>query len=110
MNPPDLYATITDRIVAALERGVAPWVRPWSEDVDGAPVNASSRRPYRGINAVLLGLEAQAKGYALNRWLTYRQALELGSHVRRGEHGTTVVLWKLKTTCLPAMRILQVLN
>ena len=92
----NLYASITARIIAALERGVAPWVRPWSEDVDGAAVNASSRRPYRGINAVLLGLEAGSKGYPLNRWLTYRQAAELGARVRRGEHGTTVVLWKLR--------------
>lgn len=93
--PRDLYASITERIVAALEQGVAPWVRPWSDDVDGAAVNATSRRAYRGINAVLLGLEAATKGYPWNRWLTYRQAAELGAHVRRGEHGTPVVFWKL---------------
>jgi antirestriction protein ArdC len=96
MSPQDLYASITARIVAALEAGVPPWVRPWSEDVDGSPVNATSRRAYRGINAVLLGLQSQLKGYALNRWLTYRQTVELGAYVRRGEHGTTVVLWKLR--------------
>lgn len=93
---PDLYATITSRIVAALERGTPPWVRPWSEDVDGMAVNAGSRRPYRGINALLLGLEATSRGYPLNRWMTYRQAQELGAQVRRGEHGTTVVLWRLR--------------
>ena len=92
----DLYATVTARIVAALERGVAPWVRPWSEDVDGAAVNAGSRRPYRGINALLLGLEANSHGYPLNRWLTYRQAAELGAQVRYGERGTAVVLWRLR--------------
>lgn len=98
MNAPmdDLYTTVTARIVAALERGTPPWVRPWSEEVDGAAVNASSRRPYRGINALLLGLEANSCGYPLNRWLTYRQAQEVGAHVRRGERGTTVVLWRLR--------------
>ena len=93
----DLYAAVTGRIIAALERGVAPWVRPWlSEDVDGAAVNAGSRRPYRGINALLLGLEATSRGYALNRWVTYHQAAELGAKVRYGERGTTVVLWRLR--------------
>ena len=92
----DLYSETTARIVAALERGVAPWVRPWSEDVDGAAVNAGSRRPYRGINAVLLGLQATSQGYALNRWVTYRQAAELGAKVRYAERGTTVVLWRLR--------------
>ena len=91
----DLYADITARIVAALERGVAPWVRPWSNGVDTLPINACTRRPYRGINVVLLAMEAQAQGYVLNRWLTYRQAAELGGQVRQGERGTHVVFWKL---------------
>ena len=93
----DLYAETTARIVAALEQGVAPWVRPWSTGVDAMPTNACTRRPYRGINVVLLAMEAQAHGYPLNRWLTYRQAAALGGQVRKGEHGTHVVFWKLRT-------------
>jgi len=92
----DLYANVTTRIVAALEEGVAPWVRPWSTIADTLPMNLGSRRVYRAINVVLLGPEAQVHGYALNRWLTYRQAGELGGQVRRGEHGIAVVFWKLR--------------
>ncbi len=92
----DLYAAVTGRIVAALERGVAPWVRPWSQDVDSFAMNAGTRRPYRGINALLLALEATGQGYPLNRWLTYHQAVAFGGQVRRGEKGTTVVLWRLR--------------
>jgi antirestriction protein ArdC len=91
----DLYAKVTARIIAALEQGVAPWVRPWSTVADALPMNAQTRRPYRGINFTLLSLEATAHGYPLNRWTTYRQALELGGQVRKGERGTTVVFWKL---------------
>ena len=91
----DLYADVTERIVAVLERGTAPWVRPWST-VDAQPVNAATQRPYRGVNVVLLALEAQAHGYTLNRWLTYRHASEFGGQVRRGERGSTVVFWKLR--------------
>jgi antirestriction protein ArdC len=101
MNPvantnSDLYAAVTDRIIATLEAGVPPWVRPWSEDVDANAINAGSRRPYRGINALLLALETTRQGYPLNRWLTYHQAAECGGQVRRGERGTTVVLWRLR--------------
>ena len=92
----DLYAETTARIVAALEQGAAPWVKPWSTGIDTLPMNASSRRLYRGINALLLGIEASTHGYPLNRWLSYRQARELGGQVRKGEHGTTVVLWRLR--------------
>jgi antirestriction protein ArdC len=92
----DLYAETTARIIAALEQGAAPWVKPWSTGIDTLPMNASSRRLYRGVNALLLGIESSTRGYALNRWLTYRQASELGGQVRKGERGTTVVLWRLR--------------
>lgn len=92
----DLYQSVTDRIVAALETGAPPWVRPWSTITEAIPINAKARRPYRGINFALLSMEASAHGYPVSRWLTYRQALELGGQVRRGEHGTTVVFWQLR--------------
>lgn len=91
----DLYAEVTNRIVSALEAGVTPWIRPWSVDFDPTPINAVSRRSYRGINTVLLTLEAQTRGYSRSAWLTYFQANELGGHIRRGEIGTTVVFYKL---------------
>ena len=92
----DLYTETTARIVAALERGVAPWVRPWSQIADAIPVNAHTRRPYRGVNFTLLSLEAQSRGFDVNRWLTYRHAQELGAQVRKGERGTLVVFWQLR--------------
>jgi hypothetical protein len=92
----NLYANVTARIVAALEKGVAPWIRPWSTVADALPMNAQTCRAYRGVNFTLLSLEATAHGYPLNRWVTYRQALELGGQVRKGERGTTVVFWKLR--------------
>ena len=93
---PDLYASVTARIVAALEQGTPPWVRPWSRISDALPVNAQTGRAYRGVNFALLSLEAQACSYLVNRWLTYRQANELGAQVRRGERGSTVVFWQLR--------------
>jgi antirestriction protein ArdC len=92
----DLYQIVTDRIVDALERGAPPWVRPWSTIPDALPMNAQTRRPYRGVNFTLLSLEAANNGYAANRWLTYRQAFELGGYVRKGEQGTPIVFWQLR--------------
>ena len=54
---PDLYAVVTARIVAALEAGTPPWIRPWTGiDCDPTPANVTSHRPYRGINVLLLNL------------------------------------------------------
>lgn len=89
----DLYQDITDKIIAQLEDGRAPWVQPWSSA--GAPMqmphNAQSGRCYSGINILILWDAVVSRGFASNAFLTYRQALQLGGHVRRGERGTTVV-------------------
>jgi antirestriction protein ArdC len=44
----------------------------------------------------MLSIEAQLRGYGDGRWLTFRQANELGARVRKGEHGTQIVFWKLR--------------
>ena len=96
MSKSDLYQSVTDRIIAALQAGTPPWVCPWAPGPSlAAPANLGSGRPYRGINVLLLNLQAATRGYALNRWLTYRQALALGAQVRRGEEGTPVVFFKM---------------
>jgi len=88
----DPYQLVTDKIIAALERGVAPWVKPWHALAGGGTLrNALSKRPYHGINVWLLASEGRADP----RWLTFRQAKQLGGSVRRGEHGTQVVFWKM---------------
>lgn len=89
----DLYRTITDSIVAALENA-GPWRRPWM--INGRtmlPTNAITSRPYRGINAVLLLAEAHARGYS-GRWATFKQWQGFGAAVRKGERATTIVVWK----------------
>jgi antirestriction protein ArdC len=90
----DLYAEVSARIIAELEAGAAPWIKPWSV-TPGAntPCNAVTNRPYSGCNVVLLWL-AQRAGYRTPRYLTFKQALELGGHVRKGEHGTKVYFVK----------------
>jgi antirestriction protein ArdC len=90
----DFYQDVTNRIVAAIEAGTLPRVRPWSVS-DHRPRNAATKRPYRGMNSILLGLEAQLRGYANNAWLTYKQAAALNGQVRGGETGTAIVLYKL---------------
>ena len=92
----DLYQVVTDRIVAALEVGTAPWIKPWSSDFDGVPINAGSNRPYRGVNRLLLTMEAFARGYRRNAWLTYRQAKEFGGQVRGGQRGAQIVFYRLR--------------
>jgi antirestriction protein ArdC len=90
----DIYADVSARIIRELEAGAAPWVKPWSATPGlNTPCNAVSNRPYSGCNVVLLWM-AQAAGYRTPRYLTFKQAVELGGNVRRGEHGTKVYFVK----------------
>ena len=90
----DLYQHVSNRIIVELEAGAAPRVKPWSATPgQNVPCNAVSNRPYSGCNVVLLWMAANA-GYRTPRYLTFKQALELGGHVRKAEHGHRVYFVK----------------
>ncbi|HEX5775378.1 MAG TPA: zincin-like metallopeptidase domain-containing protein [Caulobacteraceae bacterium] len=90
----DLYDTITSKIIADLEQGVRPWTKPWSAGHLAGHITRPLRhnlQPYSGVNIFLLWMEAVERGYSAPIRMTFRQALELGGHVRKGEKGSTVV-------------------
>ncbi len=90
-----LYQEITGKIIAELEAGRVPWAQPWGTMAAKAslamPKNAATQRRYSGINVLILWGAVIDRGFSGQSWLTFRQALGLGGHVRKGETGTTVV-------------------
>jgi antirestriction protein ArdC len=90
-----LYDEITAKIISQLEAGCVPWVQPWGTSAAKAPLamptNAATGRRYSGINVLILWGSVVEHGFPVQSWVTFRQALGLGGHVRKGEHGTTVV-------------------
>lgn len=90
----DVYARVTGRIIAALESGIRPWRKPWQSGQTGnmpALPLRSNGVPYRGVNILLLWGDAMDKGFTSSTWMTFKQAQALGTHVRKGERGSTVV-------------------
>ena len=83
---PDPNQQVIDLIIEHLEKGVVPWRCPWNRQV-GRPRNFHSGKEYHGANVFLLGCRFAASPW----WMTYRQALERGGHVRKGERGAMVV-------------------
>jgi antirestriction protein ArdC len=81
----EIYATITNRFIEKLKQGIVPWQKPWL-DVQ----NLVSRKPYHGINALLLGSSEFKSPF----WLSFKQALDLGGHVKKGERSTPVIYYK----------------
>ncbi|MEP7173953.1 MAG: zincin-like metallopeptidase domain-containing protein [Aestuariivirga sp.] len=89
-----IYREITDKIIAELEQGIVPWVRPWTSPNGLAPLalpqNALTKRSYSGINILLLWSALDERGFVSPHWLTFKQALAMGGTVRKGERGTHV--------------------
>ncbi len=83
----DIYQTITDRFVEQLKQGTVPWQQPWTSGVQ----NIVSRKIYRGINAFTLGMSERTSPF----WLTYKQAGDLGGHIRKGEKSLPVIYYKI---------------
>jgi antirestriction protein ArdC len=83
------YDRITKRIVSLLEQGTVPWHKPW-QVATGLPRNLVTQKPYSGINTFLL----MSMGYESPHWITFRQAIQLGGTVKKGEKSCPVVFWK----------------
>ena len=93
-NRQDVFTRITSAIVAELEKGTRPWTRPWRAEHAAGRITRPLRhngQPYAGINVLSLWASASIQGFAAPLWMTYRQAVALGGHVRRGEKGSPVV-------------------
>jgi antirestriction protein ArdC len=93
-NRTDVYTRVTDRIVGQLEQGHRPWLRPWNAENAAGRITRPLRHngtPYKGINILMLWASAESEGYSCPFWLTFKQAVEMGGHVKKGEHGSPVV-------------------
>jgi antirestriction protein ArdC len=90
----DVYTRITSQIIASLEQGVRPWMKPWSGDNAAGKVSRPLRHngiAYRGINVFVLWASALERGFHSPIWMTFQQAFALNAHVRNGEQGSLVV-------------------
>jgi len=94
MKRADIKQQVTDKIIAALEKGgLQAWRRPWKmvQGEQGLPFNYQSGKAYQGVNTMMLLVEQLDKAYSTNAWLTFKQAAELGGRVRKGEKSSLIV-------------------
>lgn len=82
----DIYAEITDRIIAELEKGNIPWAKPWVGVNEGA-ISHGSGKPYSLLNQMLLGEPGE--------YLTFKQCQQEGGKVKKGSKARMVVFWKI---------------
>ena len=79
----DIYAEITNRIIAEMEQGTIPWKKPWVGS--GNAVSYATGKPYSILNQMLLGEPGE--------YLTFNECRKAGGFVRKGEKAKMVVFW-----------------
>jgi putative DNA primase/helicase len=86
------HETVAEKLIEQLREGTAPWQKPWQPGEAGAfmPINPTTGKRYRGINA----LQLMSEGRTDQRWMTYKQACAVDAQVRKGEKGTPIQYWK----------------
>ena len=90
----DIYERVTNKIIADLEQGELTWLKPWSAGNMQGKITKPLRHngvPYSGINILMLWGASIEAGYLSPYWMTFKQAKELGAHVKKGERGNLVV-------------------
>lgn len=81
---------VANSIIAQLEQGTAPWLKPWEPGQFRLPFNPTTGKEYRGMNSLWLHMQGKDDP----RWLTFNQGKAEGASVRKGEKGTHIVYWK----------------
>lgn len=90
----DVYTRVTNAIIAELEKGARPWLRPWNAEHAAGRITRPMRangQPYKGVNVLMLWMAAELQGFAAPIWMTFHQARELGAGVKKGSKGSLVV-------------------
>jgi antirestriction protein ArdC len=88
-----IYTNLTKRIIKALQEGLAPWRKPWVHQ-NLLPVNAASKRPYKGINVLSLWIAQEIYGYSSHLWGTANMWKQLGGSVLKGQTPWQVCLFR----------------
>lgn len=91
----DIYQSITDTIIKAIEKDVGKPTLPWHRgSANGIPVNILTNNEYQGINILNLWVMSMAKHYSSNIWGTFRQWREADAQVRKGEKASPIIFYK----------------
>ena len=90
----EIYQNVTNQIITDLEQGELTWLKPWRSDENSAQITRPLRHDgqfYNGINVLILWSATNERKFTSPYWMTFRQAVAYGAHVKKGERGTAIV-------------------
>ena len=94
----DIYKMVTDKIIGML-KSASPtdYHRAWKDDVFFIPINYASKKPYRGINRLLLQERIGFAGAFRNPYfLTFKQIKKHKGTLKKGAKGYEVIYYSIR--------------
>ena len=88
----NIHKEITENIIKVMEETGSKWTKEWTGG--GMPNNPFTGSNYSGINVMQLFAVGHIKGYSSQKWGTYKQLIEKGGKVKKGEKGSPVIFYK----------------
>ena len=94
----DIYQMITDKVISMFKNAKASdYHRPWKDDAFFIPINFESKKPYRGVNRLLLQERIGFAGAFRNPYfLTFNQIKKHGGKLKKGTRGYEVVYYSIR--------------
>ena len=94
----DIYKMITDKVISMFKNAKASdYHRPWKDDAFFIPLNFDSKKPYRGVNRLLLQERIGFAGAFRNPYfLTFNQIKKHGGRLKKGTRGYEVVYYSIR--------------
>jgi antirestriction protein ArdC len=109
MRSDQLRSEITKKVIGLMEANGGDWIKPWV-GTHGLPINVVTENEYHGINVLILLMAQKTTPI----WGTYKQWLEKGEIVNKGEKGTHVIFYKIfdkdNGESFPVMRNYTIFN
>lgn len=94
----DIYKMITDKVISMFKNAkVSDYHRAWKDDAFFIPLNFDSKKPYRGVNRLLLQERIGLAGAFRNPYfLTFNQIKKHGGRLKKGTRGYEVVYYSIR--------------
>lgn len=81
---------LVESMVEMMKKGEMPWRRDWQKLT---PVNGKTNKYYHGINMLKLYMDSIENNYEDPRFMTFKQAEELGFSIKKGAKSVLLEKW-----------------
>ena len=91
----DIYKMVTDKVISMFKNAkISDYKRAWKDDQFFIPLNYDSKKPYRGVNRLLLEENIGIIGSFANPYfLTFKQIKKHGGKLKKGSKGYEVIYY-----------------